>query len=370
MDLISRLGTVINQKYRLIEVLGEGGASLTFLAEDINNNQKVALKSLSLNGLSNWKQVELFEREAEVLKNLDYPAIPSYLEYFTTDTPDNRYFYLAQELAPGKSLASWVKDGWRATETEVKEIAAQILEILVYLHSQSPTIIHRDIKPNNIIRQENGKIYLVDFGAVKNTYYSTLARSNTVVGTYGYLAPEQFIGQAKPASDLYGLGATILFLLTHISPTELSSDGLEIEFRSHIHVSDHFADWLEVMVEPEVENRFKNTREALAVLKGKQQNPINVNSSISKKTIISGSIILLGLLMLLNSYKWGILSHLGIVPKNICNPKVMAKYLKQGGNPNESVNIIDQSYPIARCFKKIEDRKLYQLFRKKGGKVY
>ncbi len=111
MRFTPKLGTIINQKYRLIEVLGTGGWGVTYLAEDLNNKRKVALKALSLNGLSDWKQVELFEREAKVLKSLNHPAIPKYLEYFSVDTPDNRYFYLAQELAPGKSLTTIEKGG-------------------------------------------------------------------------------------------------------------------------------------------------------------------------------------------------------------------------------------------------------------------
>ncbi|VEP13393.1 Ankyrin repeat protein,protein kinase family protein (fragment) [Hyella patelloides LEGE 07179] len=334
MKFDSQLGKIINHKYRLIEILGEGGWGVTYLAEDLKSKQQVALKVLALKGLQDWKQIDLFEKEAQVLQSIEHPAIPSYIEYFTIDTADNRYCYLAQELAPGTSLADWVKDGWRATETEVKQIAQQLLEILVYLHSQKPPIIHRDIKPINIIRQADGQIFLVDFGAVKNTYYSTLTGSSTVVGTYGYIAPEQFRGQATTASDLYSLGATILFLLTHISPTELSTDGLYLQFRSRVNISKDFADWLEIIIEPEIEKRFKDAQEALAVLNGKQKNPLKVKSFNLKGVVISGSIVVFGLLMLLNSYKWGILSRIGIVPRNICDPKVMSKYLKQGGNPN------------------------------------
>lgn len=85
------------------------------------------------------------------------------------------------------------------------------------------------MKPHNLILSEEGKVFLVDFGAVQNTYYNTLMRGSTVVGTYGYMAPEQFQGKAQPQTDLYGLGATILYLLTHRSPAELPHDNLAID---------------------------------------------------------------------------------------------------------------------------------------------
>ncbi len=364
------IGTTINQKYRLVNVLGKGGWGVTYLAEDLSHSRQVAIKALTLNGLSDWKQIELFEREATVLQSLKHSAIPEYLEYFTADTADNRCFYLVQELAPGKSLANWIKDGWRPSEKEVKHIARQLLAILIYLHAHKPPIIHRDLKPDNIIRQENNKIFLVDFGAVKNTYYSTIARSSTVVGTFGYIAPEQFIGQAKPASDLYGLGATILYLLTHVSPAELSTDSLQIKFRDRTNISDDFADWLETMVEPEIENRFEDAKTALTVLDGKQNNPLKINSIPPSTLKITAQGIGLVLVIVAYFFKWGILSRLGIVPEDICSPQTMTKYLKQGGDPNAWRNDFDYSFPIVKCFAKIEDQKTLDLFTKKGGNIY
>jgi len=231
MELLHNSGEIVAQHYRILDPLGQGGSGTTYLAEDLQSGQQVALKALSLYRMTDWKMVELFEREAQVLAQLNHWAIPRYLEYFYVDTPQNRSFYIAQQLAPGHSLAALVQNGWRVTEEEVRHIAIQILEILVYLHEHTPPIIHRDIKPQNLIRRDDGQVFLVDFGAVQDTYYSTFARSRTVVGTFGYMAPEQFRGQAVPATDLYGLGATLLFLLTHRSPADLPTDGLKIDFR-------------------------------------------------------------------------------------------------------------------------------------------
>ena len=271
MEHLHQPGDLIKERYRILEILGKGGISITYKALDEQINQPVAIKGLSLRQTQDWKIIELFEREARVLQNLNHPAIPNYLDYFQTDTNEDRYFYIVQEVASGQSLAEWIKQGGRPSETEVRNIAQQILDILIYLHQFNPPVIHRDIKPQNIIRQSDGKVYLVDFGAVKDTYRQTMTAGSTVVGTYGYMAPEQFRGQAKPATDLYGLAATLLFLLTHTSPADLPEKRLKIDFRPAVDISSDFADWLDKMLEPATDDRFETAKEALAVLQGKRE---------------------------------------------------------------------------------------------------
>ncbi|MFE4107739.1 serine/threonine protein kinase [Almyronema epifaneia] len=259
-------GDVISGRYRIVRLLGTGGSGLTYEAEEIGLKRQVALKALSLRGLQDWKQLELFEREAQVLQNLDHPAIPDYIDYFQVDSERDRRFYIAQELAEGQSLAALVEAGWRVSEAEVKQIALAVLKILDYLHRLNPPIIHRDIKPQNIIRREDGAIFLVDFGAVQHVYHSTISQGGTVVGTYGYMAPEQFRGVAYPSSDLYSLAATLLFLLTHRSPADLPQRRLKIDFRSEINTSPELADWLESMLEPAMEDRLSTAQESIAAL--------------------------------------------------------------------------------------------------------
>jgi serine/threonine protein kinase len=266
-QVIARSGTAEAVCYDILGILGEGGSGVTYRAIDPQTQQLVALKALSLHQINDWKAIELFEREAKVLSTLDRDGIPKYLDYFTTDIDDERHFYIVQELAPGKTLSEWMRSGWRVTEAELKPIIIQILEILIYLHRHYPPIVHRDLKPSNILKTEEGKIYLVDFGAVQQTYHDTFMRGSTVVGTYGYMAPEQFRGQAVPATDLYGLGATILHLLTHRSPAEIPQDGLRLNFRDRLQVSSSFADWLERMLEPDVGSRFSSSTKALEVFK-------------------------------------------------------------------------------------------------------
>ncbi|NEP81224.1 MAG: serine/threonine protein kinase, partial [Okeania sp. SIO3B3] len=176
---------IIAQRYRIVTPLGQGGMGITYEAEDLTNYQRVAVKAVSFQQAKDWKILELFEREAKVIANLHHPQIPKYLNYFYIDTEQDRWFYLIRELVSGNSLANLVEKGWHSKEIQVKNIAIQILNILSYLHQLNPPIIHRDIKPQNIILQPDGKIYLVDFGAVQDIYRHTMSFSGTFVGTIG-----------------------------------------------------------------------------------------------------------------------------------------------------------------------------------------
>lgn len=272
MNLLHKPGQIVNQKYRILDILGEGGIGITYLAHNLETNENLALKVLSLRQINDWKKMELFEREEQILSQLNHPAIPRYLDYFQVKTDNDNSFYIAQQLAPGKSLEQLIETGWNPDESEVKDIAIQILDILIYLHSFLPAIIHRDIKPQNIIRDENSKVFLVDFGAVANTYHNTVAGGSTVVGTFGYMAPEQFRSLAFPATDLYGLGTTLLYLLTKKHPSDLPQKSLKIDFHSQIKVklSPDFIAWLDNIIEPVAEERFPDAKVALAVFQGKE----------------------------------------------------------------------------------------------------
>lgn len=260
----------IKDRYSILNKLGQGGSGITYAAIDKETEQQVAIKALSLTGLDNWKKIELFEREAKILQQLDHPAIPKYRDYFQIETETEVDFYIVQELAPGQSLAHLVSQGWIPDEKIVKAIAEQILEILVYLQQLTPPVIHRDIKPQNIIYQpDTGKLYLVDFGAVQDTYHHTVMGS-TVVGTYGYMAPEQFRGGAVLSTDLYGLGCTLLFLLTSQSPADLPQKKLKIDFRKVVKVERNLVNWIDKLIEPNISQRFPKANDALLVLLDKK----------------------------------------------------------------------------------------------------
>ncbi|MGL5941575.1 MAG: ankyrin repeat domain-containing protein [Waterburya sp.] len=336
MEIEKVSGEIIDDRYKIINILGKGGLGTTYTAINLKTQEKVALKAVSLQHLKDWKQVELIDREARVLAQLNHPAIPKYLDYFQVDTEDNQFFYIIQQLAPGKSLYQLIESGWRSNETEIKKIATQILDIFNYLHSLNPSIIHRDIKPHNLILSDDGKIFLVDFGAVQNTYYNTLMKGSTVVGTYGYMAPEQFKGKATPATDLYGLGATILYLLTHRSPNELPQDNLTINFRSSVNISEGFALWLEKILQPDLESRFSSAQEALEQLNTRYlfTNAFANKWKIALNLSLVSAIAIGGVFGFIN-YKWTILSRLGYQPSKLCDDsEVMKEYIEEGGDLN------------------------------------
>ncbi len=333
----NRKGDIIDGRYRILGLLGEGNSGTTHRAQRIKDGIIVALKEVSLQGSQSWKLIELFEREVAMLKRLDHSAIPRYIDSFVVDSNQDRLYYLAQTLAEGRTLTAWIESGWRCTEAEAQAVALQLLDILTYLQRCDPPIIHRDIKPLNIIRREDGKIFLVDFGAVGHTYHNTFMRGSTVVGTFGYMAPEQFRGQACTATDLYSLGATLLYLLTRRSPADLPAQQLKVDFRSKVLLSDGFADWLGQLIEPSLRHRFASANVALTTLRTVQQEASQDQGLLKPALKILGGLSVLGLVALftINQYKYSVLKHLGT--ENELQAAIaagdipVAEYLNRGG---------------------------------------
>ena len=281
-------GDLIGNRFRIEGILGQGGVGTTYRAIDERIQTPVALKALYFTHLQDWKALDLFAREAQVLQQLTHPQIPQYLDYFQVDRDGDRGFYIAQTLVEGQSLAQRIETGWRGSEVEIKAIAERVLEILIYLHHLKPPVIHRDIKPQNLIRQADDSIFLVDFGSVQNIYSQTEIEGSTIVGTYGYMPPEQYRGKAYAATDLYSLGATLLYLLSGSLPTDFPHRRLKIDFRDRLDISLTFADWLERMLEPTLEARFHSAREALQALHNPSSllPPLDPNAPIIKSSWI------------------------------------------------------------------------------------
>ncbi|MEZ4267201.1 MAG: serine/threonine-protein kinase [Myxococcota bacterium] len=265
------VGDIIGGRYRVERLLGKGGFAATWAARDLQTGREVAAKVLDIRELDDWKSVELFEREARVLSRLEHAGIPRYVDFIAPSEAGEggdaqSRMVLVQELAPGESLDARIKSGWRGTEAEILRIARQILGILSWLQRLSPPVIHRDIKPANLIIDDAGTVRLVDFGAVRDSLASHTSLGSTVVGTFGYMAPEQFQGAATPQSDLYALGATLVALLTHKDPADIGHERMRLDFHDHVSISEPFRDWLDRMLEPVAEDRFANAAEALAAL--------------------------------------------------------------------------------------------------------
>lgn len=268
-------------RYRLSRRLGAGGFGETWLAHREADGRPVAIKILSLARLTEWKALELFEREARVLAELDHPAIPAVHDYFSAgvgpaagagegegagDEPPT--WFLVQDYVEGRSLRQLIVDRGRLDAAGAERLLRDLLDVLAYLHSRHPPVIHRDIHPGNVIVGADGRASLVDFGAIQDRLRGDKGGSTTI-GTFGFVPMEQLVGKARPASDLYALGMTMLVALSHREPEELPYD----EGASKVRVDEAVPGLapgirraISGMVEPLVGQRPQSAAEALALL--------------------------------------------------------------------------------------------------------
>jgi serine/threonine protein kinase len=280
-------GNILQERYELQKQLGRTAAGRqTWLSTDLHTQEQVTVKLLAFSPQMEWEELKLFEREAEVLQSLEHRYIPRYRDYFSIDRETGSglpWFGLVQDYIPGSSLQELIENGKRFTESDIKNIAKNVLEILIYLHQLSPPVLHRDIKPSNLIYGDDKQIYLIDFGAVQAQAHVT-GVTFTVVGTSGYAPLEQFWGRAVPASDLYGLGATLIHILTGIPPADLPQKESRIQFRDRVTINPHFISWLETMTEIAVEKRFQTAKIALEyLLSNKNQHSFDSRSAKIQK---------------------------------------------------------------------------------------
>lgn len=249
--------------YQISAQLSQGTYSASYLALAPVSQQEVFLKVLHFQSQQVWKGLDLFEREIAALQALNHPGIPKYIDNFKTEQQD---FYLVTEKIEGQNLEQKLLSGWRPLESEVIELALQALDILQYLHTQKPVIVHRDLKPSNFLIDPSGQLYLIDFGGVQNHFQMQGTGGSTVIGTYGYIAPEEFLKKAVPATDLYSLGVTLVRLLSGYEPTALPQHDLRLSFRSLLNCSEALKDWLETMTEPDLQQRFRTAIQARSIL--------------------------------------------------------------------------------------------------------
>jgi serine/threonine protein kinase len=241
-------------EYECVERLGAGGQATTWLAEPAGGGERLLLKVFHVEVADDWKAAELFERAARVLESIDHPNIPAYHDHFEVESDGVVKLCLARDFVAGDSLQDRIDADGSMSEDEVVDLAIELLEVLRYLHAKTPPVVHRDIKPANVILGDDGRPYLVDFGAVQAEVLSETGGS-TVVGTAGYVAPEQLMGRAEPSSDIYALGVTLVHLLTHTPPTELPSDGFELRYDDRLEASSGLKYVLGRMTRADIEER-------------------------------------------------------------------------------------------------------------------
>jgi serine/threonine protein kinase len=254
-----------NYGYQITRELGHNraGGRVTYLATEINTKRSVVVKQFQFAQTgANWMEYQAYEQEIQVLRSLDNPHIPRYLDSFPTASG----FCMVQEYKNANSLAA----SGQQTPQKTKQIAISVLEILKYLQNRVPPVIHRDLKPENILVDDRLNVSLVDFGFAR-IGGGEVAASSVVKGTLGFMPPEQmFNRQVTVASDLYSLGATLICLLIGINSTEVGSlmdDTGRINFKNHLlQLTPEFLDWLQKMVEPNFKHRYASANAALNAL--------------------------------------------------------------------------------------------------------
>jgi serine/threonine-protein kinase len=248
--------------YQILRTLGKGGMGITYLVWDKNKTVKNAplllvLKEMNADMLRIAKARELFEREARILKSLNHPGIPKYYDFFV----ENDRKYLVMELIHGHNLEQFIYQRGAIGSERAIQWGIQICQILEYLHNLQPPLVHRDIKPANLIlRNLDSRLMLLDFGAVKELGTSL----NTRIGVEGYSAPEQYHGKPCPQSDIYGVGTTIIFLVTGKTPMQYyryQSNQYEFDIASIPNLPFQLATTLEKACQADFRNRYQTARE-------------------------------------------------------------------------------------------------------------
>ncbi len=291
------VGTVLQNRYRIIQILGQGGFGRTYLAEDQRRfNELCAIKELipSATGASVWEKAqELFQREAAALYQIEHTQVPKFRERFEQD----KRLFLVEDYVAGKTYRDVLSErqavGQTLTEQEVLELIRFLLPVLEHIHSRG--IIHRDISPENIIlRDSDTKPVLIDFGVVKELasrlQFPDNATPVTSVGKLGYAPTEQLqTGQAYPSSDLYALAVTAIVLLTGREPADLFDETqLTWNWQRWTRVDPRFAQVLQRMLSFVPGDRYQSTADVAQALASLDKSSVSAPPLSNVKTIAVG----------------------------------------------------------------------------------
>ena len=266
---------IVGKRFNIFAELSSGGFGQTFLAEDLHYPHKPRCVIKQLKTQSDDPKIidlasRLFEQEVRVLYQLgEHPQIPSLIAHFEEDGE----FYLVQEYIEGNTFAQELEQGKLYNQTEVIEITTQLLEVLSFVHRQD--VIHRDVKPSNLInRKQDGKIVLIDFGAVKQVRNqfanpNQQTQGTIAIGSEGYMPVEQLGGHPKFSSDVYAVGMFAIQLLTQVHPTRLRQNQRTGEWvwQDKTSVNPHFAEVLNKMIRYDFRQRFNDATDASNALK-------------------------------------------------------------------------------------------------------
>ena len=260
------MDALVAERYRIVRPLGTGSFAHTLLAHDEQQDRPVALKVLRSNAAADWKAYELFEREGAVLRELRHHGVPAIYETFRAKWDGADAAFLAMEYVDGTSLEQLIAERRHVDPGTVITLFADLLAVLEYLHTRVPPVLHRDIKPANVVVRKDGSPVLVDFGAVRNVFRAPNESGSTVVGTYGYMPYEQYMGQASPASDLYALAATFLHLITGRPPSDFMTDAARLDVPAALPCGEPMRSVLARLLQSSPTDRYASAKAARAAL--------------------------------------------------------------------------------------------------------
>jgi len=212
------IGSLVDGKYKILNKVGQGGMSVVYLAMNEKANKQWAVKEVRKDGIKDFEIVKQgLVAETDILKKLSHPSLPSIVDVI--DTEDS--FIIIMDYIQGNSLEKYLKEYGASPQENVIAWAKQLCDVLGYLHTRTPPIIYRDMKPANVMLKPDGNVTLIDFGTAREFKEKNLA-DTTCLGTVGYAAPEQYggMGQTDARTDIFCLGATLYHLVTGMNPSE------------------------------------------------------------------------------------------------------------------------------------------------------
>ena len=260
-------------RYQILTTLGSGGFSSVYRAREAQSGEIVAIKQINLRGLNAAETIDAtntFNRELSALSGLDHRQVPRLYHHFQ----DRDNWYLVLEYFDGPTLETYLEErlakGNPPRFDEVLDLGIQLCTVLDYLHTHHPPIIFRDLKPGNIIRGFDGKLFLVDFGIARH-FRSGQSRDTQLLGSPGYAAPEQYgRAQTSPRSDIYSLGVLLYAILSRSDPTHDAPDLLALDLSLHAG-GQAMHDLLARMMALDPADRPSSAREVVATLEAIKQ---------------------------------------------------------------------------------------------------
>jgi hypothetical protein len=254
-------------RYQPDRILATHDAVKTWRGRDVVTGEDVIIKMLDVGRAGSSQEVELFERQGNVLSQLQHPSIPQVRAVLQEEVDGRPTLVLVTQFVDGRDLEAAIRSGKSLDERGILKLGVEAAQILEFLHARLPPLVHRDVKPANLMQDKEGALHLVDFGSVKlPSSSSSSSRGATVVGTFGYMPPEQFEGAATPASDVHALGMTLLYLATHKHPWEHGEGGPRAAMTTTPGLSSGFRALLRRMTEPEPRARYANGEQARVAL--------------------------------------------------------------------------------------------------------